>query len=327
MLSTMEPYTTHDDLIPAGLALRCPRCGERLTAESGPPGAPCGGCLFRLFRRHGIWLALPPERAQYYARFIADYERIRSAEGRGSHDPRYYLALPYRDLYGRNQRQWTIRAKTYACLAKRILPEIREVAGADARILDIGAGNGWLSYRLAEMGFQPVAVDLLVNDHDGLGAAKHYRDSLPTMFPRFQAESTRLPFASCQFDAVIFNASFHYAVSYTATLLESLRCLKPGGAIIVADSPWYAIKASGEQMVAERQAAFFSRFGTPSNSIPSQEFLTNESLKDLEIRLGLQWECHTPFYGVRWALRPWIARLRGRREPARFRIYTARKIA
>ena len=177
------------------------------------------------------------------------------------------------------------------------------------------------------MGFQPVAVDLLVNDQDGLGAAKHYSGRLHTMFPRFQAESTHLPFASCQFDLVIFNASFHYAESYTATLLEALRCLKPGGTIVVADSPWYSTRTSGEQMLAERQAAFLRSFGTPSNSIPSQEFLTDASLEALETRHGLQWRRHTPFYGVRWTLRPWIARLRGRREPARFRIYTARKIS
>jgi SAM-dependent methyltransferase len=209
---------------------------------------------------------------------------------------------------------------------KHILPEIQATAKADARILDVGAGNGWLSYRLTLMGLRPVAVDLLVNEKDGLGAAKHYRMHLPNMFPRFQAESTRLPFGSALFDAVIFNASFHYAESYTATLLEALRCLKTGGTIIVADSPWYSNKTSGEQMLAERRTAFLSRFGTSSNSIPSQEFLTDDCLEDLEARLGLQWKRHTPFYGVRWTMRPWIARWHGRREPARFRIYTARKI-
>ena len=34
-------------------------------------------------------------------RFLEDYSRIRQAEGRGSDDPAYYLALPYRDLSGR----------------------------------------------------------------------------------------------------------------------------------------------------------------------------------------------------------------------------------
>ena len=172
-----------------------------------------------------------------------------------------------------------------------------------------------------------MAVDLLINDQDGLGAAKHYQQQLPEMFPRVQAESTRLPFASEQFDAVIFNASFHYAESYQSSLREAMRCLKHGGLIVIADSPWYSQTSSGERMLAERHAAFLKRFGTPSNSIPSLEFLTDARLNDLEQALSLRLERHVPFYGLKWAMRPWIARVRGRREPARFRIYTARKAA
>jgi SAM-dependent methyltransferase len=327
-MPTMMEYRRVDSAtVHAGLALQCPRCSAAMAAECEPANPRCGECRFTLNLQEGIWLALPYERSQYYAQFVADYEQIRAAEGRGSRDADYYLALPYRDLSGRNQGQWTIRARTYDYLAKHILPRIQAEAGAEARILDVGAGNGWLSYRLAQKGFRPVAIDLLVNDQDGLGAAKHYRPHLPEMFPRFQAESTRFPFGAAQFDAVIYNASFHYAESYGETLAEALRCLRIGGMIVVADSPWYSRECSGEQMLAERRVAFLGRFGTPSNSIRSLEFLTDERLAKLEQSLGLQWERHAPFYGLRWAMRPWIARWHGRREPARFRIYTARKTA
>jgi SAM-dependent methyltransferase len=284
----------------------------------------CRACLFHLYEQEGVWRALPAERQTYYARFVSDYERIRGAEGRGSNSPDYYLALPFRDLSGKNQLQWTIRAKTFRYLTKWILPQIKTRARPNPRVLDVGAGNGWLSFRLASMGFRPVAVDLLINDRDGLGAAKHFINHLPTMFPCIQAESTHLPFASGQFDAVIFNASFHYAESYAQAVSEAVRCLKPGGMIVLADSPWYRKESSGEQMLAERRAAFFDRFGTRSDSIPSQEFLTNKRLKDLEEEFELRWQRHTPYYGLRWSMRPFLARLHGRREPARFRIYTAR---
>jgi SAM-dependent methyltransferase len=326
MMSTMQAPTLRDDILNAGLLLRCPRCGISFEGEHDSGGIACEGCLFQFHEHEGIGLALPPERQQYYATFVAEYERIRAAEGRGSQTSDYYLALPYRDLSGTNQSQWEIRGRTFSYIAKRILPAIQTQAGPAARVLDVGCGNGWLSYRLALMGFRPVAVDLLVNDQDGLGAARHYQGHLDTMFPRFQAESTHLPFISAQFDVVIFNASFHYAESYTAALLEALRCLKTGGMIIIADSPWYSNKSSGERMLAERRSVFLTRFGTLSNSIPSQEFLTDESLRELEFKLGLRWSFHTPVYGLRWIMRPWIARLHRRREPARFRIYTARKL-
>src|SRR3546814_17387532 len=41
--------------------------------------------------------------------------------------------------------------------------------------------------------------------------------------------------------------------------------------------------------------------------------------------LSIRWAVHRPWYGPRWALRPLIAKLRGHREPSRFRLYVARK--
>jgi SAM-dependent methyltransferase len=175
------------------------------------------------------------------------------------------------------------------------------------------------------MEIMPVAVDLLVNETDGLGAAVHYDRQLSGPFQRFQAEATRLPFGDDQFDAVVFNASFHYAESYEKSMREALRCLRKGGMAIVADSPWYSRRESGERMLEERRSQFFDRFGTFSNSIRSQEFLTDEQLRELELSLGIRWERHLPSYGFRWALRPWVSRLRRKREPATFRVYTATK--
>jgi hypothetical protein len=76
-------------------------------------------------------------------------------------------------------------------------------------------------------------------------------------------------------------------------------------------------------MVAERQAAFLTRFGTASDAIRSLEFLTDERLAALEQRFGLKWQVYKPSYGLRWAIRPVVAKLRRKREPSKFRIYVA----
>ena len=184
-----------------------------------------------------------------------------------------------------------------------------------------------MSYRLALEGYDPVAVDLLTNDEDGLGAAVHFEEQLGFLFPRFRAEMSRLPFAGGQFDAVIFNASFHYAENYHAVMGEALRCVKVGGVVVIADSPWYSSDESGERMVAERHTAFAQRHGTASNSIPSLEYLTDARLSSMERALGVRWQRSTPYYGLKWTTRPVLARLRGKREPSRFRIYSTRKTA
>ena len=300
-----------------GVRPQCPRCRANLD------GLDCPFCGFRMQVNLGIVHALPPDRAKYYARFMRDYERVREAEGRGSRTDDFYLNLPYKDLSGRNSDQWTIRARSYDYLINHVLNLTNKFDGA--RILDLGAGNCWMSYRLALAGHRPFAVDLLTNDDDGLGAAGHFQRRLPAMFPRFQAELARLPFQDEQFDAVVFNASFHYAEDSTATLREAFRCVRSGAMVLVSDTPWYSREESGNRMVSERHAAFLHQYGTASDSIKSLEFLTDERLRALEEQLSARWTIHSPRYGFKWAMRPLIAKLRRRREPSRFRIYAMRK--
>ncbi len=310
------------------IVLQCPSCrrdlGSMPTDNALHPNSvpTCPRCSFWMRNDLAIWMALTPERQLRYRKFMQDYERIRSLEGRGSADAEYYLALPFKDLTGANSKQWRIRSRTYQCLQQRILPELEARYGR-MRILDIGAGNCWLSYRLASRGHHPVAVDLLVNEADGLGAARHYAGRLALCFPRFQAEMDRLPFADSQFDCAIFNASFHYSENYLSTLNEVIRCLRPGGTVIIADSPWYARDESGQKMLQERRFVFEKKFGTASDSIASREYLTDDSLRVMEKRFGFTWRIYRPSYGVRWTLRPLLAKLRRRREPSRFRIYAA----
>jgi len=309
----------------AGVLLRCPRCfaamSELRVTQTSVPG--CCNCDMTLPREQGIWKALLPERAAHYARFVGDYESIRAAEGRGSGSPSYYLALPYQDLSGRLAAQWAIRARTFSYIERRILPRLALLKHQPLRILDLGAGNGWMSYRLAMQGYAPVAVDLLTNEQDGLGAARHYQQALARPFPCFQAEMDNLPFADAQFDLAIFNASFHYSENYEQTLAEALRCVRNWGTIVIADTPWYSDEESGRRMLEERRALFISRYGFPSDRLKSLEYLTDKRLGALEQRFHIRWQTHRPAYGMRWRMRPLVARVLRARKPSRFRIYTA----
>ncbi|MGE5326919.1 MAG: class I SAM-dependent methyltransferase [Deltaproteobacteria bacterium] len=270
--------------------------------------------------RQGIWEALLPERRAKFERFIEEYEKVRRMEGRGSGGGHYYLALPFKDVSGHNSWQWKIRGRSFRFLAQKVLPilEYRITGGMD--VLDLGAGNCWLSYRLASRGHRPVAVDLLVNQLDGLGAARHYFPFLGRKFPRFQAEIDRLPFAEKQFDLAIFNASFHYSEDYSQTLEECLRCLRRPGHIIIMDSPLYTHAESGERMLQERRSNFERKYGFRSDSVASREYLTPSMLDALGRRFDINWTILHPWYGVKWAVRPLRAWFQRRREPAKFQI-------
>jgi SAM-dependent methyltransferase len=311
------------------IILLCPECradvAEMLYHELAQTRQPiqCRRCDSVLEQKDGIWCALRQQRQTYFERFIREYEFVRKAEGRGSDSPGFYLQLPYCDRTDRNSWQWTIRAKTYRFIERTILPSVADVNSQPLSILDLGAGNGWLSYRLARLQHRPVAVDLQTNAYDGLGAGAHYQTVLPTLFPRVQAELDHLPFASEQFDCAIFNASFHYSENYGRTLAEAIRCLRPGGTVVIADTPYYRRHESGMQMLAERRKGFEERFGFASDGLASMEFLTRERLLALEVQQDIEWTAHSVWYGLRWAMRPLIAKLRKRREPSRFRIYMA----
>lgn len=292
--------------------LICPRCRGDLKLEA-PDQLRCEKEALIFHRVDGIWRFLLPERESHYQRFIRDYEAVRRFEGRFSADASYYRALPFQDLSRRFSSDWKIRAASFRLLQKILPPK--------SSILDLGAGNGWLSNRLALDGHDVFAVDLLVNSEDGLGAWQNYE----TAFTPIQAEFVHLPFSSTSVDAVIFNASFHYSESYGETLAESLRVLQPNGFLVIMDSPVYHDANSGKKMLAERKAQFLSRYGFASDSIRSEGFLTYDRMNELGKKLGIQWRHLVPFYGLQWAFRPFLARLRGGREPAQFGLWLGKR--
>jgi hypothetical protein len=77
-------------------------------------------------------------------------------------------------------------------------------------------------------------------------------------------------------------------------------------------------------MVREREAGFVKQFGFPSNALKSGNYLTYDGIKNLGDLLHLQWERHVPGYNLHWRLRPLMARLQGRREPAKFEVLVGR---
>jgi SAM-dependent methyltransferase len=308
--------------------MACPVCrtplGDLPIGAEGPFSLACTGCGRTFARRAGIWDCLPEERAAYFAPFLEQYRIVRYAEGRGEVSPDELRCLPWAAPDDPLAWQWYIRAATFEYLIDRVLP----LFGREGiRVLDLGAGTGWLSYRLAQIGHAPLAVDLTIDPRDGLGAAHHFDAALDRSFPRVRAEFDRLPLADGAADLVVYNASFHYSADYAATLAEGRRVLAPGGRLVIMDSPIYFDPSAGEAMVAARKAAFSTRFGFPSDALASREFLTHAEIGAIGRALGLHWREFAPPYGWRWSLRRRWRRLRTGRESARFVLLVAERLA
>jgi SAM-dependent methyltransferase len=304
MMEQMPPFT-----------FACPACKTALQSLSPDElRCPSDGIVYR--RQGRIWRFLTPERQAYFEQFVREYETVCKAEGHGSNDAAYYQSLPFEDLTGRLSEDWTFRAASFAALVERVIRPLEKRNKQPLKILDLGAGNGWLSNRLSERGHQLAAVDLLTNTWDGLGAHIYYA----TSFTPVQAEFESLPFIDGQVDLAVFNTSFQFATDYVKTLKEAFRTLKATGQVVILGTPVYHQAASGEQMVSERQALFRQQYGFAFDALPSQNYLTDAEIRRLGSELGLYWKVIKPFYGLQWMVKPWLARLRKEPEPARFLI-------
>lgn len=273
----------------------------------------CPRCEVTYRREDGIWRLLAEGRLDQFREFIRQYETVREAEGRRMQNAEALRCLPFRDRSRKRRYEWRIRAKSYRTLVRHVVVPFEQRI-ARLRIADLGSGLGWLAYRLALRGHDVAAVDLLTNDFDGLGVHRQYGCE----FESIQAEFDRLPFAAATLDLVVYNAAFHYAKDYVVALNEARRVLRSGGAVAIMDTPMYRDRSSGARMVEERDRAFLRLHGFRATR--TESYLTYDRLAELENKIGLRWELYEPWYGLRWWSKPWAARVRGLREPARFKL-------
>jgi ubiquinone/menaquinone biosynthesis C-methylase UbiE len=187
------------------------------------------------------------------------------------------------------------------------------------RVLDLGAGCGWLSHRLASLGHSVVAVDLQDDELDGLGACRYY--SAP--FTAVQADIDALPFAPAQFDLAVFEGSLHYSADPIATLAEAKRMLAPGGVLAVMDSPMFVRERDGRAMVERQARQMEFEHGLTNVVRPGVGFVTFDALERAAALLGLSGRFYRSRGPLQWRLQRQLAWLRLRRAPAAFGVWVA----
>ena len=254
------------------------------------------------------------------ADFYTEYARHRAQEGRG-YQGEALVSLPYLKK-GAFADQWRVRARSYeAFIAKVVMPM---AARGPLDILDLGAGNGWLCHRLAWRGHRATALDIREDDVDGLGAARQFLARAPDLFAVVAAPFEALPFASRRFDIAVFNASLHYARDLAAVLNQARRVLRSGGMLVVMDSPFYTRESDGAAMLAEQRGRGETLFGSRAGALLAPDFieyLTPQRLAAADP--ALTWRRHRVRYPLGYELRPLLSKLKRRRAPSRFDLWTA----
>jgi SAM-dependent methyltransferase len=248
--------------------------------------------------------------------FVTQYRAIRERDGYRQASSEYYRALPDVSADDPQFVVWQVRRESFDRLRKLLLSRFRS---GEPAVLDLGAGNGWLSNRLAHAGCRPVAVDVLEDDRDGLGACRHY----DIAFPRVLADFDDLPFAVRQFDAVIFNGSLHYAPDVSASLARAGTLLAPGGVLAVVDSPAFMCEDDGDSMCARNRERFRRDYGVASPEQPGEGYVTLPRLDAAAAALGLAAHFFESRGPLRWAAGRFVTRVRHRLVPPKFGVWMA----
>lgn len=293
----------------------CPECRDALVQDTGGAFL-CVSCQHRYERRDGIHRFLSRSRSDRAAPFLAQYRAVREQDGYRESAPEYYRMLPVVSQGNPRAAEWRIRRESYAHFQQRALPGVWQ---GPIHVLDLGAGSGWLSHRLASFGHHAVAVDRLDDEVDGLGACRHY----PVTFAVVEADFDALPFEPAQFDVVILNGSLHYSPDPAATLAEAKRMLVDGGSLVVMDSPMFAHARDGQAMVDAQHHAFTANYGISDVIRPGVGFLTYRDLERLAVDLGLQARFFPSRGPLAWRVRRQLSRLQSGRAPAAFGVWVA----
>jgi ubiquinone/menaquinone biosynthesis C-methylase UbiE len=110
------------------------------------------------------------------------------------------------------------------------------------RVLDIGAGPGFLAAELAACaspGGRVVGTDV---SESMLAIAAARLGSAGDAELRFErADACALPFADASFDAVVSTQVYEYVEDIALALKELARVLRPGGRALVLDTDWDSI--------------------------------------------------------------------------------------
>jgi SAM-dependent methyltransferase len=113
--------------------------------------------------------------------------------------------------------------------------EIARIAGSpDGIAVDIGAGNGIVSYALAKEGWRAIAVEPDPSNLVGAGAIRRLAQEAGVVIDVREGYGESLPLADGEAHLVVARQVLHHARDLPAFCREIARVLAPGGRLIAA---------------------------------------------------------------------------------------------
>lgn len=205
--------------------------------------------------------------------FEETYLKLRLKENR-VHPDDVVKVLPEFAADHPNKEEWKMRKSTLQKLVRFLS------ASGTTSVLELGCGNGWLSYNLARsLNAQICAVD--VNEAELLQGARVFSHQENLCFVYSNIFSSI--FQSKKFDAIVLGSSVQYFQQLKDLLITLFNLTDSAGTIYIVDSPFYKTQTESDA-AKNRSRKYFESIGFPE--MASQYFHhTFEELKDFNYKI------------------------------------------
>lgn len=167
-----------------------------------------------------------------------------------------------------HKKEWELRKSS----CKKLLRYLRRKR-RPLKILEVGCGNGWLSYQLSQMPYANV-IGLDINLPELQQAARVF-GAIPNL--HFVHGDLYSGLAAIEkFDMIIFAASIQYFASFSDVMGTALKRLNEKGEVHILDSHFYAETEIEEAQ--QRSREYFHSKGFDEMN----DFYFHHSLKELD---------------------------------------------
>ena len=197
--------------------------------------------------------------------FEKHYLQVRQAEGRILTVPEIQNLPETPDSY-RHHQEWNQRKKS----TRRLLQYITNKK--PCKILDIGCGNGWFLYKVADSASVLTGIDVNQLELNLAAEALSGLNQVDLIYGDVFEVSFKV-----SYDIILLNACVQYFEDFFKLIQRLKSLLAPGGEIHIVDSPFYINKTEA-QAAKDRSSNYYQNKGVPEMA----NHYFHHSLDDLE---------------------------------------------
>lgn len=177
--------------------------------------------------------------------FEQAYIKLRKAEGWLLEDKKL-MQLPFTKKGDPHHHEWQRRAHSL----KKLLAFLRKEDRGS--VLDLGCGNGWMSAKIAELGYEVTGMD--VNNTELKQAKRVFGGNINWLL-----EDVFLYQPDQSFKFIILSASFQYFEHADKLLTKLLSLLAENGSLVIMDTFLY--EENEIESAKKRSAAYYKSMG------------------------------------------------------------------